>query len=638
MAAEMSHAADTPRERRVSGTLVLVTAVLAACSVVYELLAAQTLAALAANTVIWYSVVIGAFLGAMGLGAFRCMEIPQDRDAWRELLGVELRLTLAGAAVVPAIHFGHMLHAYLEVHGWPRVAAVVFFGGAFAITTVVGYLTGIELPLLMRIGAQQGGGTRGGNIVLGVDYVGSLVGALVFPLVILPHTDLLTAATATAGVNLVVALGILVHRTAGRGRLLGPALAAGTLAGLLAAVAASTARIEQYFLRKYYYYTHANASLLAVFAPMPELPEVFRVRSPYQRIDIMQDVDPDASRTLMQFYSTKPDDPEHPRDEILFLNGDFQTNSTYEEIYHEYFAHVPIVATGRVPRHVLLLGGGDGYLARELLKHEGIEDILHVDIDPVLPALAQTHPLLSTVNKGSFRDPRVTHLQGDGFQFVRTTEQRFDAVYIDFPVAVDYDLSRLYSREFFHFVRRCLAPGAFAVFDSTGTSFLTAPDAAGVQVPVEGNDWRIYSNTLVAAGYRDIVPYLTTLEVDNAAAAEWLANAGVNIPVDADFMSDWQAADEEQRKVLRDLLIRRVLTENMIALQQGFVMMAADEGTFGTAWKDPGVPLHLLTKERFEHAFDVHFEVPPVADADFVNSILRPRFPTLPVWRPRRPF
>ena len=637
---EMSQAeppSNGPRRR----ALCVMTIVLAACSVLYELLAAQTLSSLAANTVTWYSVVIGTFLGAMGLGAFYCQRKGDAQSPWRALARVELALCVVGVLIVPAIHIGHMLHGYLEVNVGVYTARFAFFGAAFGSTALVGFLTGIELPLLMRAGERLSGERSTANLVLGLDYVGSLIGAIVFPLVLLPRMDLLSIGVATAAVNLLVASWLVFREEECEDGSFGLTTAMFGIAFGLLGVSLGSARIDTYFLRKYYYYHHTTDSLASLFAPMDEFPRVQRRRSPYQRIDLVEDTDKDVSQFLIPWFSDKlAVEEDFPLNYILFLNGDFQTNTTYEEVYHEYFAHVPIAARGEVPKRVLLLGGGDGFLLRELLKYDGIESILHVDIDPVLPELARTHPILKEVNRGAFDSPRLEKIRTDGFQFVRRSDREFDAIYIDFPVAVDYELSRLYSMEFFHFVRDRLADGGFAVFDSTGTSILTPPDENGDQQLVVGNDWQIYCNTLMAAGFPQIVPYLTTLDTSNQDAIDWLLQSNVEISVGQQFKAAYEtAATDEERDALKTLLARQLLMQYAMSLQQGFVMLGKDDGVLDTkTWHDPGVELHLLDEEAFHRAFLVEFPFPAQPDPDLVNSILQPRFPTVPLWEPRKPF
>ena len=80
----------------------------------------------------------------------------------------------------------------------------------------------------------------------------------------------------------------------------------------------------------------------------------------------------------MATYSSKMDrNPDYPLDYQLFLDGAHQTDTRYEEVYHEWFAHMPIGmwSGGKAPESVLVLGGGDGFLIRELLKYKGISEI-----------------------------------------------------------------------------------------------------------------------------------------------------------------------------------------------------------------------------------------------------------------------
>ena len=107
---------------------------------------------------------------------------------------------------------------------------------------------------------------------------------------------------------------------------------------------------------------------------MENAEDVFRARSPYQRIDIVHDESGYPMDIVMDAYSRKfTRNPEQPRGYVLFLNGDFQLTSSYEEYYHEFFAHVPIAMHRSSPRQVLVMGAGDGLLIRELIKYPDID-------------------------------------------------------------------------------------------------------------------------------------------------------------------------------------------------------------------------------------------------------------------------
>ena len=154
--------------------------ILAACSLLYELLIAQTLSLLAANTVIWYSLTVGTYLGAMGLGAL-IYDARSKRATWDRLYRIEMLLSVAGAGAVVLIYLAHTVGLYYRVSDMQLAGAVAFFGPSFLMIVVVGILTGIELPLLIQLGNDAAGGKDVTNRVLGFDYLGALIAGLVFP-------------------------------------------------------------------------------------------------------------------------------------------------------------------------------------------------------------------------------------------------------------------------------------------------------------------------------------------------------------------------------------------------------------------------------------------------------------------------
>jgi len=204
-------------------------------------------------------------------------------------------------------------------------------------------------------------------------------------------------------------------------------------------------------------------------------------------------------------------------------------------------------------------------------------------------------------------------------------------------MAVDYDLAKLYSREFFHFVRQRLTPDGFAVFDATGISILTAPGQEEPQRVLEDNPWPVYYHTLRQAGFETVEPYLTTLEVDNERAYRILEELGLQFDPDSEATAQWEAMEdeEEQERILRQAL-RRILMQHVYSLQQGFILVARSPVEF--RWRDRDVPLHVLNASRFRASFGAEFPRPRHVDRSLVNSILRPTLPQMPVWSARLPF
>lgn len=112
---------------------------------------------------------------------------------------------------------------------------------------------------------------------------------------------------------------------------------------------------------------------------------------------------------------------------VLALDGAIQTTEKDEFVYHEMLAHVPLFAHG-APKRVLIIGGGDGGILREVLRHP-VESATQVEIDGDVVALCREY--LPALSAGAFEDPRVRLLIDDGIRFVAETEETFDLIIVD---------------------------------------------------------------------------------------------------------------------------------------------------------------------------------------------------------------
>ncbi len=113
---------------------------------------------------------------------------------------------------------------------------------------------------------------------------------------------------------------------------------------------------------------------------------------------------------------------------VLTLDGVIQTTEADEFIYHEMLTHVPVMAHGAVKR-ALIIGGGDGGMLEELLKHPGIEHVTMVEIDASVIEFSKQH--LSAICKDAFEDPRLNLHIGDGAVFVAESADSFDLIICD---------------------------------------------------------------------------------------------------------------------------------------------------------------------------------------------------------------
>ena len=150
---------------------------------------------------------------------------------------------------------------------------------------------------------------------------------------------------------------------------------------------------------------------------------------------------------------------ENPRfGRVMCLDGVVQTTEGDEFVYHEMLAHVPILAHGSVSS-VLIIGGGDGGMAREALKHADV-DVTMVEIDRAVVDFCAEH--LPNHSAGAFENPRLDLIITDGAKFVKETDKCFDVIIIDStdpigPGAV------LFTAEFYGDCKRCLTEGGVLV-------------------------------------------------------------------------------------------------------------------------------------------------------------------------------
>lgn len=144
---------------------------------------------------------------------------------------------------------------------------------------------------------------------------------------------------------------------------------------------------------------------------------------------------------------------------VLRLDGRFMTSEKEEFFYHEALVH-PAAISHPTPRRCLIIGGGDGGAAEELLKHPSVEQVVVADLDADVIAVAREQ--FQAVNRGALDDPRV-HVQiGDGMAYMDGNPGRFDLILMDLTDP-DTPANALYTPQAFARMREALAPGGAVV-------------------------------------------------------------------------------------------------------------------------------------------------------------------------------
>jgi spermidine synthase len=154
---------------------------------------------------------------------------------------------------------------------------------------------------------------------------------------------------------------------------------------------------------------------------------------------------------------------------VLMLDGVVQLTTKDEFIYHEMMAHVPLFSLGEAcAKRVLIVGGGDGGVMREVLKHSSVERLVLCEIDRAVVDLSKEY--LPEIGQGAFDDARAEVIIADGVRYVAETPERFDAIIVDSTEPVG-PAAVLFTREFFEGCARCLnKPGVLVA--QNGLPFL----------------------------------------------------------------------------------------------------------------------------------------------------------------------
>ncbi len=388
----------------------------ATCGLIYELVAGSLASYLLGDTVLQFSTVIGAYLFAMGVGSWLSRFVGKGLAA--RFVQVEILVGVVGgfSSTFLFLAFAH---------------AASFRVLLYLVVFVVGTLVGLEIPLMMRIMKDRLDFKDLVSQVLTMDYIGALFASVLFPLLLVPKLGLLNTALFFGLLNVGVAAATL--------HLLRDAIPRRT--GLGAACAAAAVALTVGLVFSGEIASRAEGDMYA-----DEV--IFSKSSPYQKIVLTR----------------------WKEDWRLFLNGNLQFSTMDEYRYHEALVH-PALSAHRAPRSVLILGGGDGLAAREVLRDKRVERVILVDLDPVMTKLFTTHAALSALNAHALSDPRTEVVNADAYRWLEKNDRSFDVVIVDFPDPSNYAVGKLYTTAFYRLLSRRLAPGGIITVQSTSPLF-----------------------------------------------------------------------------------------------------------------------------------------------------------------------
>jgi spermidine synthase len=389
--------------------------VIATCGLIYELLAGTLSSYVLGDSVTQFSLIIGIYLFAMGVGSWLSKFI--EKNVAEKFIEIELSVAVIGGFSAPLLFltFAHLSYF-----------SVVLYGMVF----IIGTLVGLEIPLMMRILKDELDFKDLVSRVLAFDYIGALAASLLFPIFLVPRLGLnrtsllfgmLNAAVGIWGTWLLLPL---LKRNVTLLRVKGAVILVLLVIAFIKADRLTTLAEDALFVDNI----------------------VYAKSSPYQRIVVTR------GRTG---YS-------------LFLNGNLQFSSFDEYRYHEALVHPAFAAYQGEAKRVLVLGGGDGLALREVEKYKSVEYIHLVDLDPEMTRMSSAVPALGELNRWAFDDPRVHVTNADAFVWLDQTQiEPFDIAIVDFPDPNNFALGKLYTTRFYNLLKAKLKPDAAVVIQTT---------------------------------------------------------------------------------------------------------------------------------------------------------------------------
>ncbi len=192
---------------------------------------------------------------------------------------------------------------------------------------------------------------------------------------------------------------------------------------------------------------------------------------------------------------------------LLLLDGHIQLTEMDESAYHEMLIHVPLLSINQ-PVSVLVVGGGDGGVLREICKHQSIEHIDMVEIDEKVIQICKEH--LPNVSASSFEDKRINLVIADAFDFVKNTKRKYDLIVVDCTDVyeeADGSLSeQLFTKTFYEDCYSATSEQGIIVSQADNLLFCpysldSIQDAFGDVYPLTGSYWALIPSFGGFSGY-----------------------------------------------------------------------------------------------------------------------------------------
>lgn len=398
--------------------LMLTTLIISGCSICYELIISAVSSYLLGDSTLQYSVTIGLYMSAMGLGSFISKYMKKHLFDWFVL--IEIGVGVMGGISALILFLANL---YLDSY------QIIMYGEII----VIGTFVGVEIPLLTRIIEGDAENLRITiSSIFSFDYIGGLLGSIAFPLLLLPQLGYFATAFLTGSMNILAAI-LIVFKYSDRIRK--PAIFKGVTVLLFAFMMWGVLFSENI----------SNYIEGGLYRDRVILSE----QTQYQHIVLTR----------------------HKDDLRLFIDGNVQFCSLDEYRYHEALVHIPMSQAAKKDK-VLILGGGDGMAVRELLKYEGTQITL-VDLDPEMIRICSENKIIAGLNENSLKSDRLKIINDDAYRFLEENEEDYDVIIVDLPDPNNESLNKLYTNVFYRLCQNSLTKDGILAVQSTSPYYAT---------------------------------------------------------------------------------------------------------------------------------------------------------------------
>ena len=372
------------------------------------------------NAILQFTLIVSIMLFSMGLGSRLSKSFNSNIIFFFVITELVLSVLVSFSAIA----------SYL-IYGFTSVSWVVIY----LLSIIIGLLIGLEIPFATRINNEFEELRLNISNILEKDYYGSLLGGLFFAFIGLPYLGLTYTPFVLGFINLLVSFWlfyVLRHEISSRLR---------RLVSTLYVVVFLLILMGVFF-----------AKPLVMFGEQAKYKDkiVFSEQTKYQKIVITE---------WKNWHS-------------LYINGNQQLSTFDEYLYHEPMVHTTLGITKKKD-NILILGGGDGCIVRELLKYKDIGNITLVDLDEKMLSLGKHHPIFKTLNNDALNNLKVHTVVADAFTFLESENALYDVILVDLPDPNNVDLNKLYTKEFYRLCYNSLNPKGTFITQSGSPYYAT---------------------------------------------------------------------------------------------------------------------------------------------------------------------